>query len=228
MPKVSNAATRLYGPLARGFGRRVEEALKRIETKKAAAEVMGLSTDQLGEITRENSVPNFAAIAALAKRISVSLDWFAFDGTAATPKNFIAPTAEPSTGKSFSGSDDSVRLPRLGGGDSLVFSRAMLAVNFDHLVDHLAVLDAPGNAMEPTIKRSGLLIVDRSSTRTVDGEIFVFDFAGDLVVRRTQREPDGGLMLRADNASYDLMRLSAAEASAARVLGRVVWIGNPV
>lgn len=225
MRKVGGAAARLYGPLARGFGQRVEEALKRFETKKSAAEVMGLSTDQLGEITRESSVPNFASIAALARHIGVSVDWFAFAERTGTQSSS---PPDQSTRKSFIGDDDTVRLPRLDSGTTLSFPRTLLTANFDSIMDRLAVLEAPGNAMEPTIKRNGLLIVDREAARTVDGEIFVFEFAGDLVVRRTQRGPDGALMLRADNPNYDLVSLSAEEATAAKILGRVVFIGNPV
>jgi len=82
--------------------------------------------------------------------------------------------------------------------------------------------------MEPVIKRHALLVVDLGATRIVDGEIYVFDFAGDRVVRRTQREPDGALVLRADNSSYESLRLIGKEAATAKVLGRVVWVGSAI
>lgn len=219
MPKVGSTADRLYGPLARGFGSRVRAAVQHFSSKAEAAKAMGLSTDQVNTLINEGAVPNFAAMAALAVNSGVTLDYLAFD-RAGGPK--------PSTEKSFSAGDDTVSLSRLDGGDSLPFPRVVIPTNFDPLLDdaRFATMLAPGTAMEPTIKRRALLIVDLSAKRIVDGEIFVFDFTGDLVVRRIQREVDGSLMLRADNPIYEPMKLSPAEAETAKVLGRVIWRGS--
>ena len=220
MPKVASPQQRLYGPLARGFGERIRAAVQRFASKAEAAQAMGLSTDAVNTMINEGAVPNFASMAALALKSGVKLDYLAFDRDG-EPK--------PSTGKSFSAGDDTVLLQRLDGEGSLQFPREVLSTNYDSkFEEHLGVLKAPGNAMEPTIKRHALLVVDRSSTRIVDGEIFVFDFAGDRVVRRTQRELDGSLTLRPDNKSFESVRLSPQEATKARVLGRVIWRGSEI
>ena len=220
MPKVASPQQRLYGPLARGFGSRIRTAVQRFASKAEAAQAMGLSTDAVNTMINEGAVPNFASMAALALKSGVKLDYLAFDRDG---------EPEPSTGKSFSAGDDTVLLRWLDGVGSLPFPRVMLTNNYDQLSeDQLGVLKAPGNAMEPTIKRHSLLVVDRRSTRIGDGEIFVFDFSGDRVVRRTQREPDGSLMLHPDNKTFESMRLTAQEATKARVLGRVIWMGSEI
>lgn len=218
MPRVGSTAERLYGPLARGFGSRVKAAVQRFSSKADAAKAMGLSTDQVNVLINEAAVPNFAAMAALAVNSGVTLDYLAFDRA----------DGKPSTEKSFTADDDTVSLSRLDGSGSMPFPRVVITTNYDSLLEasSLATMLAPGTAMEPTIKRRALLIIDLSAKRIVDGEIFVFDFTGDLVVRRIQREVDGSLMLRADNPIYEPMKLSPAEAETAKVLGRVIWRGS--
>lgn len=220
MPKVQPTPERLYGPLERGFGKRVEMAADHFETKAAAAEIMGISADQLGNIVAERSVPNFAAMAALAKTVKRSLDWLAFGKADDRP--------ELSTGKSFSGADDTVALTRLDLGLSLPFSRAWLHRMFSRDVEDLALIDAPGNAMEPTIKRGALLIVDQMDKRLVDGEIFALAIDDNFIVRRSQLEVDGTVLFQADNESYDTKSWKPDEEPKFMVLGRIVWIGTPV
>lgn len=220
MPKVASAQERLYGPLARGFGARIREAVQRFASKGEAAQAMGLSTDQVNTLINEKAVPNFASMVSLAIKAGVTLDHLAFDR---------ASDAQPSTRKSFSPDNGTVLLRWLDGEGSLPFPREVLTVNYDQLMeDQLGALKAPGNAMEPTIKRHALLVIDLSSTRILDGEIFVFDFSGDRVVRRTQRELDGSLTLRPDNKSFEAVRLTAQEAMKAKVLGRVIWMGAEI
>lgn len=218
MPKVQPTPERLYGPLERGFGKRVEMAADHFETKAAAAEIMGISADQLGNIVAERSVPNFAAMAALAKTVKRSLDWLAF-GKADD-------LADLSTRKSFSGGADTVSLMRLDDGLSLPFSRAWLHRMFSREVEDLALLDAPGNAMEPTIKRGALLIIDQMDKRLVDGEIFAIAVENNFIVRRSQLEVGGAVLFRADNESYDTKSWTPDEDAKVNVLGRVVWIGS--
>lgn len=220
MPRVGSTADRLYGPLARGFGSRIRAAVQRFASKGEAAKAMGLSTDQVNTLINEAAVPNFAAMASLAASSGVTLDYLAFDR---------APEGKPSTGKSISGGDDTVWLRRLDGKGAVPLPRAFITTNSEETAEeNLAAMQAPGNAMEPAIKRHALLIVDLSVTRILDGEIYVFDFSGDRVVRRTQREPDGALMLRADNSSYESLRLAEKDAPGTKVLGRVIWVGSAI
>src|SRR5689334_6714709 len=110
MPRTARPISqRLYGALARGFGKRVEEAVRLVGSNTAAAKVMNLSTDQLAKIVSESAVPNFASIAALAEKSGCSLYWLAF---AREPQI----SSELSTGKSFiADADDTVQIPALDG-----------------------------------------------------------------------------------------------------------------
>lgn len=215
MPKVGATADRLYGPLAKGFGERIKAVIQGFSSKAEAAAAMALSKDQVNTLIAEKAVPNFASMAALSRSAGVSLDWLAFSSTEAS---------DLSTGSFFSAADDTVLLSRLDAGARLPFSRSWLKQSFDRSPDQLALISAPGGAMEPYIKRGALLIVDLVANSMFDGEVCLFDFGGDLVVRRTQRETNGGLLLLADNASYGPLRLDASATD--QVKGRVVWIGS--
>lgn len=69
-----NAAGARY---IQGVGSRVEAACQRLGTRTKAAQVAGLSTDQLLRIVRGDSVPNFIAVQAIAIAAGVSLHWIA-------------------------------------------------------------------------------------------------------------------------------------------------------
>jgi hypothetical protein len=215
MPKVAAAAERLYGPLAKGFGGRIKAALQGFSSKADAAAAMALSKDQVNTLIAEKAVPNFASMAGLSRSTGVSLDWLAFSSSE---------VSDLSTGSFFSAADDTVLLARLDDGARLPFSRTWLKQTFDRSPDQLGIISAPGAAMEPYIKRGALLLIDLAFSSTFDGEVFLFDFGGDLVVRRTQRETDGSLLLRADNASFGPLSLAASATD--QVKGRVVWIGS--
>lgn len=218
MPRIARPISqRLYGALARGFGKRVEDAARLVGSNTAAAKVMNLSTDQLTKIIAETAVPNFASIAALAERSGCSLSWLAF-----------ARQPQMSTEKDFtSDAGDMLQIPSLDHGRPYVFPRGLIP-QFDTWKDlKLAAMLAPGDAMEPTIRDNGVLLVDISATNFIDG-IFVFDFDGDRVVRRTQRQPGGALLLSADNANYQPIVIDPGSADVTKVLGRVIWAGGPL
>lgn len=222
--KASPVAERLYGPLTRGFGRRVAEAAQRIGSKADASRAMGLSTDQLDNIVGEDSVPNFVSIMALAEKSGVSIYWIAF---AREPVHILGSFS--STGKFFSeGEEEVVWINRLDNQGAFPFSGEWLARTLDRKPGDLAALSAPGDAMEPTIGRDDLLLIDITQRRITDGEVFVLDFGGSRVVRRTQRAPDGSFRIVADNPKYNAMVLSAEEATGAEISGRVVWAGGRV
>ena len=80
-----------------------------------------------------------------------------------------------------------------------------------------------GDSMEPTLYDGEAIIVDSLVNRIdVDG-VYVLRLGADLLVKRAQRRLDGGIVLLSDNAVYQPLPISAAEAAALRVVGRMVW-----
>lgn len=250
MASVENpAADRLYGPLARGFGRRVEEAVRLIGSRQAAATAMDISDDQVGKIIAERSVPNFAAMAALAERSGVSLYWLAFgrspqlagerlstrtsfseaDGSGAAGTSFAPPSmvmVQRYDVRFAAGAGASVEGERRDG--TMAFPRGYLEQVLHCAVGDVGIGEARGDSMEPTIFDRDLVMVNLKRREIADGEIFVLRLANDLVIKRVQREPDGSVLLMSDNKAYPNRRLTQAEADQVDVIGRMIWKGGAV
>jgi SOS-response transcriptional repressor LexA len=220
MPKVSETADRLYGPLAPGFGKRVAFAIGKLGTRVAAAKAMGVSTDQVAKIIAESSVPNFASIAALARASGVPLRLLAFG-------NGSAPDAEISTGTSFTEREgDLVWINDVQTSATYPFARGSIA-RLGNTPDGIKALEMPNAAMEPTIARDDLLLLDvRPSVDFADGAIMVLPIGKELAVRRVQIVFDSSVLLTADNTHFPTQKLTKEEAAKADICGRVVWRGS--
>lgn len=92
----------------------------------------------------------------------------------------------------------------------------------------LAVMYAAGNSMEPRIHDGDALLVDTSDTAVRDGGVYALWYEGGERVKRLYRRPSGGLIVRSDNnqAGFPDFTLSAEEAGAVRIIGRVVLISG--
>lgn len=66
---------------------------------------------------------------------------------------------------------------------------------------HLAVIEAIGDSMTPTIQEGNLLVVDTRTDRYADA-ICVIRRAGVLLVKRVQKLRDGSILIRSDNPAY--------------------------
>ncbi len=95
---------------------------------------------------------------------------------------------------------------------------------------NLAVIEAYGRSMEPTLVSGDLLVVDTGvHDAKIDG-IYILQRLNtpepEIMVKRLQRTLDGGLIVRSDNrAEYDPETVPASEiAERVRIIGRVVWV----
>lgn len=134
-------------------------------------------------------------------------------------------------------SDDVIMLPifdgrgRMGRGgyrpdnDSVVSSIAVGRAWFDrriggHLREHVKLLPAFGDSMEPTLNSGDLLFVDTSITAAKFDAIYVLGRGDELMIKRIQRSPEGGeLILLSDNKAYSQFKARQDEI---QVIGVVV------
>lgn len=93
---------------------------------------------------------------------------------------------------------------------------------------NLRILTASGDSMAPTILDGAPMFVDISDQRLQDGRIYAFDVEGEVLIRRIQRQPNGGIELLPDNtARYRSQSLEKDKILDLKVLGRVcsgAWI----
>ncbi len=231
----SPAKGRLYGPLLPGFGERIESAVNLLGGRRQAADVMDLSDDQVGKVINEKSAPNFAAIAALAKRTGVNLYWLAFgeapqfaNETLSTRKAFSGAEGSAATGDAKS---DIVYLRGygIGGGPELAsvpFPRHYLEGVLKLDADDVAALEHSGDAMAPTIGDRDLVLLHLGRREIADGAILTLRLGGELLTKRIQRETDGAVQLISDNRNYGSIKIVPGAERQLEVIGRVIWKGG--
>jgi phage repressor protein C with HTH and peptisase S24 domain len=227
------AAERLKA-VAPGFGERVRQAARVIGTYQEAAEAADMVYDQLRKIMNEDAAPSFPAMAALAHKAGIRLDWLAF-GTGA---QFVNETLSTGTSNSDAAGSAApaaeysgviyLRAYSIEAADalgSLPFPRRYLD-RLQLAPDDVALLEQSGDAMETTIGNGALMMLNLRRREISDGAIIAARVGGELMVKRVQREPDGAVQLLSDNGKYGAIKLLPEAVRLLDVLGRVVWIGS--
>lgn len=116
------------------------------------------------------------------------------------------------------------------------FSRPTNPISFDKLFlraklgnikfDNLHIINAIGNSMEPTISSGELLFINpyENENTIINGAIYVFDYYGDIFIKRIVRNPKTGeVVLHSDNKEENPpITIEKADEDNCKTLGRVV------
>ena len=86
----------------------------------------------------------------------------------------------------------------------------------------VSAVEVTGDSMVPTLSAGDTVLVDHLRNEPRQGRIFAVRREDELLVKRTQKEPDSGWMLTSDNESYEPISIGADFA----VIGEVVWRGT--
>ena len=89
--------------------------------------------------------------------------------------------------------------------------------------EHIRIVRAIGDSMQPTINDGDFVFVDTSSQSMTSDGIYVISSAAGLAVKRLQNSFTGDGIVRADNKAYDSLSFSLSDL---HLLGRVVYILN--
>ena len=92
----------------------------------------------------------------------------------------------------------------------------------------LALIEAAGDSMMPTISSGDLLLIDLCVTRVEQDAIYAINVEGMLYIKRIQKRLDGTVIVKSDNPAYEEQRFNTSEAEALRIVGRVIWMGKRV
>lgn len=87
----------------------------------------------------------------------------------------------------------------------------------------LAVIEARGDSMEPTIHSGDALLVDIRSKDALGDGIYVIRIDDQLLVKRLQGDLRGGMIVKSDNPAYDNLVVLERDLV---IAGKVVWIGH--
>jgi len=110
--------------------------------------------------------------------------------------------------------------------DHLAFRAEWVRTALGASPEHLVLISAIGDSMEPTLRAGDLLLIDRSVTGVKHDSIYAFAVGDELRVKRVQRLYDGTLIVKSDNLGYASETLTPDQAATVNIVGRVVWTGR--
>ena len=192
------------------------------------------------------SQPRLDKLVAVARGAGVNLLWLATgegpmrvdsaDGAPATPM-LPARQAPPRRYAAVEDSDEYVLVPRY---DVRAAAGAGAIIEAEQVLDRLAfrrdwvrargldprqmaLIEADGDSMTPTVAAGDLLLLDLGRTRIAGDAIYVLRRAGELVVKRVQRLVDGTLQVMSDNPRYATETVLPDQQAQIDVVARVVW-----
>lgn len=212
------------------IGERIRRLVDLFENRDKAAEVAGRSTDALNRWMKGETEPTFSALARMASRKGVSLEWLASGSGEMTLSEFT-----PEDGYVFipryevrasAGTGQIVESENLKG--FLAFQADWIRSRLRRNPSNLVVLEAYGDSMRPTIKDGDIMLVDISEDRVRGPAIYVVRAGNEAIVKRVELKLDGSLLVKSDNPAYEAMTIRSDSADELRVIGKVVWTGGVV
>ena len=138
--------------------------------------------------------PTVDKLVQIAQTVKKSTDWLLFGQSLSHDRYVSTPEGEIV----LDGAAVSSR--RLVG--HLAFDRLWLEQSMDP--EQVALIAMDGDAMEPSIQRDSLLLLDLAKRSLSDSGVYAFRFEqdGNLIVRRAHRHVDGSVEIGCDNAKY--------------------------
>jgi phage repressor protein C with HTH and peptisase S24 domain len=211
------------------FRRRLRLIMQQFGSVADLARAVGVSDNAIYKWVSGRGQPGMISLVNLAKAAGVSVEWLATGrGTAAKSRPEPQPEIE---------SPDFVTLPRhalrgTGGRPPIQSAQIVDHLSFrsDWLQQYLnadpralALIEATGDSMAPTIDEGDLVLCDLRDPRFRHDGIYVFRAGTTLAIKRMQRQLDGTLLVRSDNPAYEPIKVKPDEIN---FVGRVIWIGG--
>lgn len=112
--------------------------------------------------------------------------------------------------------------------DYLAFRRSWVAQTLGLDPQRLALIDARGDSMSPTIESGDLLLLDTRKGLSASDGIYVINLGGALLVKRLRIKMSGEVDVMSDNPRYASESLTGSELERLVIVGRVVWHGRKI
>jgi phage repressor protein C with HTH and peptisase S24 domain len=87
--------------------------------------------------------------------------------------------------------------------------------------ENLIAVMVRGESMEPTLYDGDMIIVDTADIRPVDGSVYVFNYDGEIIVKRVFRDA-GRWYLSSDNLDQRRYPRKLCEGDGCRIIGKVI------
>lgn len=90
----------------------------------------------------------------------------------------------------------------------------------------MALIEARGDSMSPTIMDGDLMLLDTRAGRVKSEGVYVINLQGALLVKRLRIRLSGIVEIVSDNAKYGCETISGDELDRLVIVGRVIWHGQ--
>ena len=214
------------------LGTRMREIIGAVGGLKRAAEIAGVSSEQVSRWRDGKSRPNLFAIAALCQAAGHSVDWLLY-----------GKDAGHRAAKSIDHIEEFALVPRLSvraaAGTGAVnyeveeIPDAMLAFRLEWLRQHgidprnAAIITAYGDSMEPTIRHGDALLINTAIQDVRSEGIYVVRVEDTLLVKRISIGLDH-ITLISDNPAIKDEVITKDRLPDLHIVGRVVWFGREI
>lgn len=238
--EASREVSRQISEAAAGFdakdlqlSARIRELVDMFSNHTEAAKAAGRSTDAVGDWVAGRRVPAFDVLARMAHVKSVSLEWLA---SSKGPKlaGELVPAGQVAdfsyiprySIRAGAGSGQLVEAENLLG--FLAFRTDWIRTRLRRNPANLAVLEAFGDSMHPTIADGDIMLVDLSEERVRGPAIYVILAGNEAIVKRIELTLEGWLVVKSDNPAYETRTLKGDQAEEFRCIGKVIWSGGMI
>lgn len=89
--------------------------------------------------------------------------------------------------------------------------------------ESMVLFDIFGNSMEPEIKDGDTVLIDQSQQAILAGALYAVGIEDTIMVKRIEKRPNK-LVLLSNHKDYLPVMLTREEASAVRIIGKVIWV----
>ena len=90
--------------------------------------------------------------------------------------------------------------------------------------NHIVLIQAVGDSMNPTFNAGALLLVNTKADHIKNDSIYVINRDDELIVKRIQDLWNGQIKIKSDNPKYEPLIIQKTDAI--KIVGEVVWIGQ--
>jgi phage repressor protein C with HTH and peptisase S24 domain len=90
--------------------------------------------------------------------------------------------------------------------------------------NHIVLIQAVGDSMNPTFNAGALLLVNTKVNQIKNDSIYVINRDDELIVKRIQDLWNGQIKIKSDNLKYEPLIIQKTDAL--KIVGEVVWVGQ--
>lgn len=221
----------VFAPVVNGHSHSFEERFDHLTAYAGgqikAAELCGVHRGTMAAWAKSDGKIPLSAALILVKKAGLSLDWLATgfhqrpDLDRGLLNNDLDVERIPILAASaLSIPEKAERDPDIG--NSFPMSKALL-VSLGVEVENIRFIKLRDDGMEPALLDGSVVLIDTSYTVFDRDAIYALFQPGEIRLKRLSRSVDGSIIISSDNQSYPKERLSAGDAEALNIAGRVIW-----